>query len=158
MKLSAFGICGKTHYWFKIYLKNRKQFCYDEGQESPTNRIVCGIPQGSCLGPLLFNIYMTDFECFECCLHVTVPNLHADDTSITCSSPDSASLLRNIEIEMANVADWMRQNRLSLNANKSEFMVIRHSRQHNNLEERTEIEVSQEKISRITKTKYLGLI
>ena len=55
-KLSAFGICGKTHCWFKTYLKNRKQFCYVEGQESSMNRIVCGIPQGSCLGPLLFII------------------------------------------------------------------------------------------------------
>ena len=94
---------------------------------------------------------------FERCLHGAVPNLYADDTSITCSSTDSASLQRNIEIEMANVAEWMRQNRLSLNANKSEFMVIRHSRQHNNLEELNEIEVSQEKIGKITKTKYLGL-
>ena len=62
-----------------------------------------------------------------------------------------------VEIEMANVAEWMRQNRRSLNANKSEFMVIRHSRKHNNLEELNEIEVSQEKIGRVTKTKYLGL-
>ena len=153
-KFSAFGICGKTHCWFKTYLENRKQFCYVEGQESSTNRIVCGIPQGSCLGPLLFIIYMNDFER---CLQGAVPNLYADDTSITCSSTDSASLQRNIEIEMANVAEWMRQNRLSLNANKSEFMVIRHSRQHNNLEKRNEIEVSQEKIGRVTKTKYLGL-
>ena len=62
-----------------------------------------------------------------------------------------------VEIEMANVAEWMRQNRRSLNAKKSEFMVIRHSRKHNNLEELNEIEVSQEKIGRVTKTKYLGL-
>ena len=151
-KLSAFGICGKTHCWFKTYLKNRKQFCYVEGQESSTNRIVCGIPQGSCLGPLLFIIYMNDFER---CLQGAVPNLYANDTSITCSSADSVSLQRNIEIEMANVAEWMRQNRLSLDVNKSEFMVIRHSRQHNNLEELNEIEVSQEKIGRVIKTNIL---
>ena len=94
---------------------------------------------------------------FERCLHGTVPNLYADDTSITCSSTDGASLQRNIEIEMANALEWMRQNRLSLNANKNGFMVIRQSRQHNNLEELNEIEVSQEKVGRITKTKYLGL-
>ena len=83
--------------------------------------------------------------------------MHADDTNITCSSTDSASLQRNIEIEMANVAEWMRQGRVSLRANKSEFMVIRHSTQHSNLDELNKIEVNQEKIGRDTKTKYLGL-
>ena len=106
------------------------------------------------MGPLLFIIYMNDFEH---CLQGTVLIMYADDTSITCSSTDSPSLQSNIEIEMANVAEWMRQNRLSLNANKIEFMVIRHSRQHNNLDEVYEIEVNQEKIGGFTKTKYLGL-
>ena len=58
---------------------------------------------------------------------------------------------------MANVAEWMRLNKLSLNADKSEFMVIGHSRQQNNLKELTEIEVNLKKIGRVTKTKYLGL-
>ena len=49
----------------------------------------------------------------------------------------------------------MRQNRFSLNANKRELMVIRHSRQHNNLDELNEIEVNHEKIGRVTK--YIGL-
>ena len=154
-KLSAFGNCGKTHCLLKAYLQNRKQFCHAEGQKSSMNKIDCGIPQGSCLGPLIFIIYMNNFER---CLQGAVSNMHADDTSITCSSIYSASLHRNIEIEMVNVAERMRHNRLSLNANKSEFMVIRHSRQHNNLDEVNEIEVKQEeKIDRVTKTKYLGL-
>ena len=87
-------------------------------------------------------MYMDDFER---CLQGAVPNMYADDTSITCSFNDSASLQRNIEIEMANFAEWMRQNRLSLNAKKSEFMVIRHSRQHNNLDELNEIESTRKK-------------
>ena len=106
------------------------------------------------MGPLLFIIYMNDFEH---CLQGAVPIIYAATTSITCSSTDSPSLQSNIEIEMANVAEWMRQNRLSLNANKIEFMVIRHSRQHNNLDEVHEIEVNQEKIGGVTKTKDLGL-
>ena len=61
---------------------------------------------------------------FERCLQGAVPNMYADDTSTTCSSTDSASLKRNIEIEMANVAEWMR---------------------HNNLYELNEMEVNQEK-------------
>ena len=99
------------------------------------------------MGPLLFIIYVNDFErCLQ----------DADDTSITCSSTDSDSLLRNIN-EMTNIAEWMRLNKLSLNAGKSEFMAIGHSRQHNVLNELREIEVNHKKINRVTKTKYLGL-
>ena len=104
-KISAFGICGKTHCWFKIYLKNIKQLCYVEGQKSPANRTDRGVPQGSCLRPLLFNIYINDFERS---LQGAAPNIYSDDTSINCSSTDSAYLQRNIDIEMANVAEWMR--------------------------------------------------
>jgi len=92
--------------------------------------------------------------------------MYADDTSITCSSSDSASLIstRNIDIEMANFAEWMRQNRLSLNANKSEFMVISLSRHYmisifkiQSLNELKEIKVNQKTIGRVTRTKYLSL-
>ena len=79
------------------------------------------------------------------------------ETNITCSSTDRDSLLRNINNEMSNVAEWMRLNKLSLNADKSEFMVIGHSRQQNNLKELREIEVNLKKIRRVTKTKFLGL-
>ena len=98
------------------------QFCFVEGQKSPANMIDYCIPQGSCLGHLLFIVYINDFES---CLQGATPNMYADDTSISSSSSDSASLQRNINIEMANVTEWMRKNRLSLNANKSDFMAIR---------------------------------
>ena len=153
-KLSALGVIETTHCWFTSYLRNREQFCRVDGQNSSTKSVNCGIPQGSCLGPLLFIIYVNDFER---CLQGASPNMYADDTSITCSSADSDSLLRNINDEMTNIAEWMRLNKLSLNADKSEFMVIGHSRQHNVLNELREIEVDHKKINRVTNTKYLGL-
>ena len=58
---------------------------------------------------------------------------------------------------MANFAEWMRQNRLSLNANKSEFTVISLSRHYNSLNELKEIKVNQKIIGRVTRTKYLSL-
>ena len=128
-------------------------FCF-KSQKSFVNRIDCGIPQGSCLGALLLITYISDFER---CLQDVTPIMYADDTSKTCSSTYSASLQRNINIEMANVAEWMSKNRLSLYVNDSEVKVIRHSRHHNSLNELKKIEVNQENIGRVTKTKYLGL-
>lgn len=77
--------------------------------------------------------------------------MYADDTSITSSSIDSNSTLKNINNEMDNVAEWMRPDKVHSNTDKSEFhfkyhfisnsygdkqlMVIGHSRQQNNLDE-----------------------
>ena len=124
-KLPALGVTGKEHCRFTPYLQNREHFCCIDEQKSSTGSIECGIPQGSCLGPLLFIIYVDDFER---CLQAATPNMYADDTSRTCSSTDSDTLLRNINNEMANVAEWMRLNKLRMNADKSEFMVTGHSR------------------------------
>ena len=55
-KLSDYGVQGQTASWFKPYLKDRHQFCVVNGLSSAKNCIVCGVPQGSLLGPLLFLI------------------------------------------------------------------------------------------------------
>ena len=102
------------------------------------------------MGALLLITYISDFESY---LQGVTPLMYPDDTSKTCSSTYSASLQRNINMEMANVVEWMSQNKLSLFANESEFKVIRHSRHHNSLNELKEIKVNQEKIGRATKTK-----
>ena len=61
-KLSSYGIRDKVGEWFESYLQNREQFCSLNGNNSKTRKVTCGIPQGSCLGPLLFIIYLNDFE------------------------------------------------------------------------------------------------
>ena len=65
-KLCRYGMRGNTGNWFKSYLHDRKQFCSVNGQRSMASEVACGIPQGSCLGPLLFIIYLNDLEkCLE---------------------------------------------------------------------------------------------
>ena len=61
-KLSAYGVTDLAHGWFTSYLAGREQYFYVEGKSSNKRLVQCGIPQGSCLGPLLFIIYMNDFE------------------------------------------------------------------------------------------------
>ena len=67
-KLTKYGVVGTPLRWFTSYLTNRKQYCQVNGHKSSLKTVHCGIPQGSCLGPLLFILYVNDFEqCLNKC-------------------------------------------------------------------------------------------
>ena len=90
-KLSKYGIMGTPLRWFTSYVTDRKQYCQIDGHKSSLKTVHCGIPQGSCLGPLLFILYINDFKH---CLTKCTTNMYVDDTSVTCSSEDIDQLCR----------------------------------------------------------------
>ena len=82
---SCFGRSGTALHWFKSYLDGRSQRICVEGCYSKKFRLQHGVPQGSCLGPLLFTIYASKlFQIVKA--HLSDVRAYADDTQLYLSS------------------------------------------------------------------------
>ena len=84
-KLSRFGIKNTEHKWFSSYLGNRWQCCRVNGITPNIENKTCGVPLGSCLGHLIFLLYINGLPFALKCSQVT---MHADDTNLAHSAKD----------------------------------------------------------------------
>ena len=153
-KLRRYGMRDTAGNWFQSYLDQRTQFCAANGRKSMAREVTCGIPQGSCLGPLLFVIYLNDLEN---CLKFSKASIYADDTNVTIASEDIEKLVFEAQQELLNLSEWMRINKLSPNPAKTEYMIIGHSRKVNTLNISNALMLNDSAIRRVTKTKSLGV-
>ena len=111
------GIRGPALTWITSYLNGRQQRVIVNGACSSWNSIVCGVPQGSILGPLLFLIYINDLPTVCKSLDVI---LFADDTNLTAINKDNNS----VQEDLQNINNWLIANKLILNMEKSVQMNI----------------------------------
>ena len=112
-----FGIGGKALEWFSSYLSGRSQRVLFEGATSDSFDLRFGVPQGSCLGPLLFVVYAS--KLFEK-VQDHLPNAHcfAGDTQLYLSFDP------NGPTDLAMALEAMERDKLKINDDKTEFLVI----------------------------------
>ena len=114
-KLENYGVRGVINYWFRSYLTDRKQNTEVNNVVSEAETTLCGVPQGSVLGPLLFLLYINDIYKSSSLFSFY---LFADDTSIILANNNLKELESLVNRELGNVNEWLKANKLSLNIKK----------------------------------------
>ena len=124
-KLEHYGIRGLANKWFKSYLSNRKQYVLINGYDSNLADVKFGVSQGSVLGPLLFLIYINDFnQALKFC------KVHhfADDTNLLHFSKSVYRLNKYVNLDLKKLTYWLNANNISLNVKKTELVIFKHER------------------------------
>ena len=148
-KLERYGVRGLPLRLLQSYLSGRFQYTLIDGQRSPLLPVTCGVPQGSVLGPFLFSVFINDLP--------SVTNmsatLFADDACFNLGHENPLTLQCHVNGELEKISAWFRENRLSLNVEKTNFIVI-HRR---NKPIKLHIKLNGVQLSENDQVKYLGV-
>ena len=151
-KMNFYGIRGVANNWFKSYLSNRNQYVAINGVNSNVTHVPYGVPQGSILGPLLFLIFINDLH--NSIKHSTVTHF-ADDTNLIIRNKSPLTLSKHLNKDLSLLSKWLKSNKISLNAKKTELMIFESKWRKNNFEYK--IKIDGKKLIPSSYIKYLGL-
>ena len=151
-KLYAIGIRGNVHKWFESYLNNRSQYVVYNNAKSTVKTITHGVPQGSILGPLLFLLYINDFSRASDLLFSII---FADDTSVFLHGTCYDKLIDILNNELRKISLWLKANKLTINTNKTHYMVFHRGKIKN---EKKPVTLDETEIEPKNNTKFLGII
>ena len=131
-KLELYGIRGHALNWFKSYNSNRKLRVKCRTVSDSTEVLSeeydkhYGTPQGSCLGPLIFLLFVNDLH-----LNLELADCiqFADDTTLVFVHRNQNYLRYCVERDLAIVQDWFNANKLTLNVGKSSYLLFQGGKQ-----------------------------
>ena len=118
--LTAYGFDYQSLRIVESFLSNRQQRTKINNAFSRYSEIIYGVPQGSILGPLLFNIYICDifFDIIECDIAS-----YADDNTPYNFDFNLDNVISNLEKSTNSLLNWFRENHMKANADKCHLLV-----------------------------------
>ena len=146
-KLSAYGFSQNALKFIRSYLKDRKQRTKVGHEVSKWLEIKYGVPQGSILGPLLFNIFLNDI--FYFIKDIAIAN-YADDNTTYAADKNKTDLLKTLESETTILLEWFRINEMKPNEDKCHLLVV-------NSTEQTSVRLGKENIVNCHSVDLLGI-
>ena len=158
-KLELLNFSKNSILLIQSYLMERKQFVQINDRKSTLEEISYGVPQGSILGPVLFNLYVADMKpvvqstCFQ----------YADDTNILrhCKPKSIKACSQELETDLTTLHQWSTSNNLVFNKTKTKSMLFATSAmmKRHDLENESvySISINGQKLERIKTSKILGV-
>ena len=154
-KMLSLGFSNGANALIASFLNKRIQRVNVNGIFSDWIEIKRGVPQGTVLGPLLFNIYVNDIQerLYEGCTLVQ----YADDCMVFSSSIISEDALNRLQNSLNNLTEFFAENQLNLNASKSEFITFCQKNDSKHVDT-DKLVISGHYVAKKSECKYLGII
>ena len=149
-RVEYMGVSGIALKWVASYLGNRKQYVCFLSENSSFADVVCGVPLGSILGPLLFILYINDICNISSYFMFT---LFADDTTIVSAHNNINILFSQANIELTKLYNWFYLSKLSLNIDKTSYILFSNKQD----DPKNTINIDNINIKRVFSNKFLGV-
>ena len=149
-KLYHYGIRGQAHNLLRSYLTDRYQYTLINNIASDLELVEYGVPQGSCLGPLLFLIFINDMPLSSLKLII---KLFADDSLLFLNGKSLEEVQNTLNEELPKIEKWFLSNKLTINATKTEYMINGRLQSQNPLD----IILNNTYLNRSSSVRYLGV-
>ncbi len=154
--LQQHGVGGIALAWFFNYLQGRTQQVVLQSTISDPFECSKGVPQGSVLGPLLFNLYVSDLPTIAEKWNTSLPSF-ADDMTLYCSRQSATVACEDTTTALDAIHDALAKKGLEMNSDKTVAMVILPRKR---AQDNTDFVVHCQKkaIQIVSQTRLLGII